>query len=298
MSNAARISARDLGAFVLVALIWGSTWLVIKDQIGVVPPSWTIAYRFMTATAGMVLLARLRGESLRLEGPALRLALLVGVSQFVANFHFVYRAEHYLTSGIVAVFYATLMVPNALLARIFLKTPVGGRFLAGSAVALAGVALLLLNEYRLAPPGGQVPLGIALMLGGLGAASVANVLQATETARRAAVVPILAWAMGIGTLIDVAFALAVDGAPVFETRGAYWAGVAYLGLVGSVLTFPLYFGLIRTMGPGKAAYNGVLVPVIAMALSTVFEGYHWSALAIAGSVLAMIGLLIALKGKG
>ena len=297
MSEEARLFPRDLGAFILVALIWGSTWLVIKDQIGTVPPSWTIAYRFILAAAGMVVLARLRGESLRLPPPAMRLAVLVGVAQFVANFHFVYRAEHYLTSGIVAVFYATLMVPNALLARFFLKTPLGGRFLAGSAVALAGVAVLLLNEYRLAPPGGEVPLGIALMLGGLAGASSANVLQATEVARRTPVVPLLAWAMGIGAALDVGIALALDGAPVFETRPAYWAGVVYLGLVGSVLTFPLYFGLIRSLGPGKAAYNGVLVPVIAMALSTLFEGYRWSALAIAGSVLAMIGLLIALSGR-
>lgn len=297
MSTQGKLAPRDLGAFLLVALIWGSTWLVIKDQIGTVPPSWTIAYRFIAATAGMVLLARLRGESLRLNGGALQLVLLVGVTQFVGNFHFVYRAEHYLTSGIVAVFYATLMVPNALLARLFLKAPLGGRFMAGSAVALAGVAVLLLNEYRLAPPGGQVPLGIALMLGGLITASAANVLQATEVARRTPVVPLLAWAMGIGAALDVGIALAIDGAPVFETRPAYWAGVVYLGLIGSVLTFPLYFGLIRSMGPGKAAYNGVLVPVVAMALSTLFEGYRWSGLAIAGSVLAMIGLLIALSGR-
>ena len=297
MSDQGKLAPRDLGAFVLVALIWGSTWLVIKDQIGTVPPSWTIAYRFIAATAGMVLLAGLRRESLRLQGGLVPLVVLVGVTQFVGNFHFVYRAEHYLTSGIVAVFYATLMVPNAVLARIFLKAPLGGRFLAGSAVALAGVALLLLNEYRLAPPGGQVPLGIALMLGGLVAASIANVLQATEVARRTPVVPLLAWAMGIGAAIDIAIALAVDGAPVFETRPAYWAGVLYLGLIGSVLTFPLYFGLIRSMGPGKAAYNGVLTPVVAMALSTLFEGYRWSGLAVGGSVLAMIGLLIALSGR-
>lgn len=291
------LSRQSLAAFVLVAVIWGSTWLVIKDQISATPPSWTIAFRFILAAAGATLLAVVRGESLRLPRPAIAVALAVGIAQFVGNFHFVYRAEHYLTSGIVAVFYATLMVPNALLARVFLKAQVGRRFLAGSGVALAGVALLLINEYRLAPPGGEVPLGVALMVGGLLTASVANVVQASAAARSAPVVPVLAWALGFGALIDVAVALVVDGWPVLETRPAYWAGVAYLGVVGSVLTFPLYFGLIRTLGPGKAAYNGVLVPVIAMALSTLFEGYVWSALAVAGSVVAMAGLLIALSGR-
>ena len=297
MTGTDRLSGKAIGAFLLVALIWGSTWLVIKDQISETPPGWTIAWRFLLATAAMFALSRCRGESLRIGRPAMIIALWMGLFQFFGNFHFVYRAEHYLTSGIVAVFYATLMVPNALLARAFLKVPLGGRFMAGSGVALAGVALLLLNEYHLAPPGGQVPLGVALMVGGLVSASAANVLQATKTASATPVVPMLAWAMAFGTLLDVIAAFAMDGPPVLETRGAYWAGIVYLGLIGSVLTFPLYFGLIRDMGPGKAAYNGVVVPVIAMALSTLFEGYVWTGLAIGGSLLAMAGLLIALSGK-
>jgi drug/metabolite transporter (DMT)-like permease len=77
----------------------------------------------------------------------------------------------------------------------------------------------------------------------------------------------------------------------------YWLGVAYLGLAGSVVTFPLYFSLIRWMGPGRAAYNGVAVPVVAMALSTVFEGYRWSGPAAMGAALAMGGLVIALSGR-
>lgn len=297
MTGTARLPARSIGAFLLVALIWGSTWLVIKDQISQTPPGWTIAFRFLLATAGMFALAAFRRESLRIGRPAMVIALWIGLFQFFGNFHFVYRAEHYLTSGIVAVFYATLMVPNALLARAFLKAPLGGRFVAGSAVALGGVAILLVNEYHLAPPGGQVPLGVALMLGGLISASAANVLQATKTASATPIVPMLAWAMAFGTVLDVIAALVMDGLPVIETRPSYWAGIAYLGLIGSVLTFPLYFALIRDMGPGKAAYNGVIVPVVAMALSTLFEGYVWTGLAVGGSLLAMVGLLIALSGR-
>ena len=85
-----------------------------------------------------------------------------------------------------------------------------------------------------------------------------------------------------GTLADVALALAIDGAPRFDPSPRYIGGVVYLALIGSVVTFPLYFQLIRDSGPGRAAYNGVVVPVIAMALSTLFEGYRWSLLAGAG----------------
>lgn len=289
--------ARTVGSFILVTLIWGSTWLVIKDQISAVPPGWTVTWRFMLAAVGMFALALIRRESLRVPASTMGLAAVVGLCLFCANFQFVYRAEHYLTSGIVAVLFALLLVPNAVLSRIFLKTPVGSRFLLGSVVAIAGIGLLLAHEYRMAPPEGAVMLGIALTFAGLFSASVANVLQATTLAKRRPVVPLIAWAMVWGTVGNVLFSWITTGPPVLDPRPQYIAGIVYLALAGSVLTFPLYFGLIRSLGAGKAAYNGVAVPVVAMGLSTLFEGYRWTGLAAGGAVLAILGLLIALSDR-
>ncbi|OYX60493.1 MAG: EamA family transporter [Novosphingobium sp. 32-60-15] len=285
------------GPFFIVALIWGSTWLVIKDQIGSVPPSWSVTWRFTVAAIGMATLALVRRESLRIDATGLRIAALLGLTQFVMNFQFVYRAEQHLTSGIVAVLFALLLVPNALLGWLWLKQPVTRRFLAGSAVAGAGIALLLLHEYRMAPPEGKVLVGIALTGAALLSASTANVLQASSAARKQPMIPLLAWGMLLGALMDGAFALGVEGPPQFDTRPGYIFGVIYLGLIGSVVTFPLYFRLLQRLGAGRGAYNGVLVPVIAMILSTVFEGYRWSVLAASGSALVMIGLVVALNAR-
>ncbi|SFF85628.1 EamA-like transporter family protein [Novosphingobium sp. CF614] len=283
--------------FALVALIWGSTWLVIKDQIAAIPPEWTIVWRFLLASAAMCLLAWMRGESLRLPAGGQRLAVLIGLTQFCGNYQFVYQAEHSLTSGLVAVFYALLLVPNAALSRLFLGTPVTGRFMLGSLVAVGGIALLLLHEARMAPAQGGVLWGIVLSVFGLLAASAANVLQAGPAARRTSAVPLMAWSMIWGLAFDVVLAFVVAGPPVIDMRLSYLAGVAYLAIFGSVITFPLYFHLIRELGAGKAAYNGVATPVIAMLLSTLFEGYRWSLLAVAGAVLAMAGLIVALSAR-
>ena len=83
--------------------------------------------------------------------------------------------------------------------------------------------------------------------------------------------------------------------PQMEARPGYWLGVVYLGLFASALAFPLYFAVMRAVGPGKAAYSSLLVPILAMAISTVAEGYRWTSLAVAGGILAMIGLFIALR---
>jgi drug/metabolite transporter (DMT)-like permease len=103
--------------------------------------------------------------------------------------------------------------------------------------------------------------------------------------------------MGIGAIIDTMLAFIIAGPPMAEARIGYWAGVIYLALLGSVLCFALYFPVVRKIGPGKAAYSSVMVPVIAMTLSTLFEGYRWSWLAIGGAVLALAGMLLALAGR-
>lgn len=281
--------------FLFVALVWGSTWVVIKDQISTVPPGWGATWRFAFAAPGMVALVLARRESLRLPRGGQWLAMIFGLTQFSFNFQFVYQAEHYLTSGLVAVLFALLLVPNALLSRVFLGTPIGGRFIAGTAVAISGIAMLLLHEYRFAPQRGSVPLGIALTCAALISVSAANVLQASETARRMALWPMIAWAMIWATIFNFMLSWMLYGPPVFDPSPAYLGGVLYLALLGSVVTFPLYFSLIRKMGAGRAAYSGVLAPVIAMGLSTVFEGYRWSLLAGAGALVALAGLLIALS---
>lgn len=283
--------------FLMVALIWGSTWFVIKDQLGDAPPSWSVAYRFVIATIAMFMLAARQGRGFTMTASGHFFAFAIGITQFFFNFNFVYRAELHLTSGIVAVLFALLMLPNALLGRVFLGTRITGRFLLGTLVALIGIVLLLAHESMAMPPGTSIGLGVTFTILGILSASTANVLQASDTAQKRPMLLLLAWAMLWGTVFDVTFAWAVSGPPVFPADVTYWAGVTYLALIGSVVTFPLYFKLIRDLGPGRAAYNGVLVPVVAMALSTLFEGYLWSGLAIAGSVVAMIGLLIALRGR-
>lgn len=283
--------------FVLVALIWGSTWYVITGQIAAVPPSWSIAYRFALATPAMFLVALAMRNPLRLTRGGHLLGLLLGLTQFSGNFNFVYRAELHLTSGVVAVMFGMLMVPNALLARWWLGQQVTPRFLIGSLVAIAGIALLLVHEAQVARLGGNVLLGVALAVGGILSASIANVSQGTETGRAQPMVTLLAYAMLYGTLIDIAIAWTLAGPPVFPASTAFWAGTAWLAFAGSVVTFPLYYGIIRAIGPGRAAYNGVLVIVVAMLISTFVEGYEWSLLAVAGATLGIAGMIIALRAR-
>ena len=292
------LDAAILIPFAIFTLIWGSTWIVIRDQLGSVSPHWSVTYRFLIAATAMMLLARFQGQSLRIGRQGMAAALVIGLTQFCVNFNSVYLAERHITSGLVATFFALLLIPNALLARIFLDQRVTPRFAAGSAIAVAGIGMMFAHEFRLGHASAEdLAIGLALTLMGMLAASAANVYQAVEKVRRVPLTSLLAWAMAIGALIDGMLALALAGMPTFDPRPSYIAGLLYLALAASALAFSLYFPVVRRIGPAKAAYSSVMVPIIAMALSTLFEGYEWSLLAASGAVMALGGMLVALSGR-
>ena len=295
------LSWRVLVPFLLTGTIWGSTWYVITGQIDGVPAAWSVFYRFALATPALFLVAWLMKRRLRLTRKEQMLAALVGLFQFSGNFLFVYHAELYVTSGIVAMMFALLMVPNALFARLFLGEKVQGGFILGSAVAIVGVSFLLWHEWQANPDagviGGNVGLGIGLAMLGILAASFANVVQANPTGRAVPMVSLLAWAMLYGTLIDCAFAFVTTGAPRVPDSANYWSGIVYLAIIGSVVTFPLHYNLVREIGAGRTAYNSIVTVSVAMLISTLFENYLWTPLTVFGMFLAVVGMVLALRAR-
>ena len=287
--------------FTIFTLIWGSTWIVIRDQIGHgggVSPHWSVTYRFLIAAAGMAIITKARGEKLWLGRGGFAPAVAIGLTQFCVNFNSVYLAERHITSGLVATFFALLLIPNAILAFVLLGQKVNRRFVAGSAIATVGIGLLFAHEFKLGhASAADLTVGLTLTLVGMAGASTSNVYQAIEKVRRFPLSPLLFWSMAIGAALDAVVAFVVAGPPTFDPRPSYTFGLLYLALAASCLAFSLYFPVVRKIGPARAAYSSVMVPIIAMALSTVFEGYRWSLLAGGGAVLALGGMLVALGGR-
>jgi drug/metabolite transporter (DMT)-like permease len=282
--------------FIIFTAIWGSTWIVIRGQLGTVPPQWSVAYRFIIAAAAMTVLALWRGHSLRIGRQGLLAAAFLGFAQFCVNFNAVYLAERHITSGVVATVFALLLIPSSLMAWAFLGQKPTRRFFWSSLVAVAGIGLLFVHELQEhAARTEQIAVGIGLTLIGMLGASSANVLQARPEVRSFPLFSLLAWSMAAGAMIDAAIAFAMSGPPVLDWRPSYWLGLVYLALAASVLTFSLYYPVVRKIGPAKAAYSSVLVPIIAMGFSTWLENYRWTPLTVGGAVLALGGMVAALS---
>ena len=282
--------------FIVFTAIWGSTWIVIRGQLGPVPPQWSVTYRFVIAAVAMAAVAVWKGQSLRIGTKGAVAALFLGFAQFCVNFNAVYLAERHITSGVVATVFALLLIPSSLLAWAFLGQRPTARFAWSSLVAVAGIFLLFAHEMREHAAGArQIAAGIGLTLVGMVGASAANVMQARPEVRQFPLLSIIAWSMAAGAVIDGTIAWTMTGAPVIDLRPSYVAGLLYLALAASVLTFSLYYPVVRKIGPAKAAYSSVIVPIIAMGFSTWLENYRWTPLAVAGAVLALGGMAGALS---
>ena len=134
----------------------------------------------------MATVARWKGEDLRLGKAAVLPMLFLGFAQFCINFNAVYLAEQHITSGVVATIFALLVIPSTLLAWAFLGQKPTRRFLWSSLVAICGIALLFVHEFRQhSARAAEIAAGIGMTLCGMLGASAANVYQARDEVRRA-----------------------------------------------------------------------------------------------------------------
>ena len=290
---------RVLIPFALVTLIWGSTWLAIHSQFGPVSTEWSVAYRFAVGAISMFVVALAMKVPLRVRLSDHLLAAALGSVIFVINYNCVYASEQHITSGLVAVIFSLLVPLNAILARVFLKQELSRPFLLGSGVAMLGVVLLFVHEWRAVDRNPhEVTLGIGLAVVAVIFASFGNVFQGSARARRVPMATLLAWAMGWGALLDGVIAWVRSGPPVLDLRLSYIAGLLYLGVIASAVAFTLYFNLIRRIGAARGGYVNVMIPVIAMGFSTLFESYLWSVEAALGGLLVIAGLVVAMRARG
>ena len=290
-----RIASTPAALFALTTAIWGSTWLAIKFQLGVVAPQASVAYRFALAALVLGGACAARGESLKMPVRTHAWLALQGATFFGLNYVGVYFAERYVASGLVAVVFSTIVFMAPIAARVAFGTPIPLRVAVGGALGVAGIALLFLPELRAAGEGGDAALGIGLAFGSTAIAAIGNIVSIRLQRDRVPLVPGTAWGMAYGAL-TAAIAAAVTGvAWTFDPRLPYLASLAYLAVVGSIVAFIAYLTLLKQIGPGPASFVGVSTPVVAMVLTTLFEGYRWSWIGVAGVALAVVGNAVALR---
>jgi drug/metabolite transporter (DMT)-like permease len=286
----------NLALYLTSVLIWGSTWIAITFQYGKVAPEVSVAYRFALAALLLAAWCRFRNLSLRFTGREHGWLALQGALMFGINYVCVYLAEQRIPSGLTALIFSLIAILNLFGARLFFATPLAGKAVAGAVLGVAGVALMCLPGAT-ALQGQQARSGLILALVGTVAASLSNLLSQRNQRRGIPVMQGNAVGMAYGAAFVGLYGWLVGRPFAFDTSARYLGSLAYLAIFGSILAFGAYLTLVGRIGAGRAGYAMVAIPVVALGLSTFFEGLHWEWRLALGVALCLGGNVLVLPRK-
>jgi len=286
---------KNLILFSASAIIWGSTWLAIKFQLGLVDPIISVSYRFILASFILLLFCRISGLNLKYNVKEHLFFAFQGFFLFGINYWLVYLAEVHLPSGLVAVVFSMIIFFNIFNGAIFLRSPIRLQVIAGAALGIVGIGLVFkqdLLSFSLVSDN-----SLALVIAGLGSftASIGNIISAHNQKINLPVIQTNAFGMMYGALFMLIISLIMGKHFSFEISYAYIGSLLYLSILGSIIAFTCYLTLLGKIGADKAAYVTLIIPVIALILSTIFEEYTWTSYAFVGVALILIGNMLVLK---
>ncbi len=285
----------NLSLYLLTVLIWGTTWIALKLQLGVVAIPVSIVYRFALAALVLFALLLLSRKLQPMNRRGHGICLAQGVCLFCINFMCFLTASQWIPSGLIAVVFSTATLWNALNARVFFGQKVARNVLLGGGLGLLGLGLLFWPELSGHSASPETLLGLGLALFGTLCFSAGNMLSSLQ--QKAGLKPLTtnAWGMAYGAAMLAGYCL-VQGIPFdMEWNSRYIGSLLYLVIPGSVIGFTAYLTLVGRMGPERAAYCTVLFPVVALNVSAYAEGYQWTLPALFGLVLVMLGNVLVFR---
>jgi len=260
-----------------------------------VAPELSVAWRFLLAALIVAAWCRLRGLSMRLR-PAEHAALaLMGITMYSIGYIFVYHAERYIVSGLVAVGYSATPLLSMLGLRLFFGQRVTARMALGSLSGLVGIALVFWPELGRLAQSRDVAAGAVFTVLAVLVTTAGGLIAHRNHLRRLHGWPTMAWSMGYGGACALAVALALGRPIAFDVSGPYIASLFYLTLLGTVATFGAWLTLLGRIGPARASYVGVMVPIVALIISTVFEDLAWHPLMVLGIAISAAGNVLVLR---
>ena len=279
----------------LTVLIWGSTWLAITFQLGVVDPLVSVSYRFALASILLLLYCLVTGKHMRFGLRDHLFMMFLGASLFGINYWLFYRVTEHLTSGLVAVTFSTVVLMNVFNGRVFLGNPIQPRVILAAAIGLGGITLVFWEELSAFSVRNRDSLALGMAFLATYSASLGNIISVRNQRRGVPVLQANAYGMAYGTVLMCMIAIADGRSFDFDWSPPYLLSLLYLAVFGSIAAFGAYLTLVGRIGAEKAAYASLLFPLVALQLSVWFEGYQWTTQSITGLTLILLGNMIILS---
>ena len=285
----------NLVLFLTCVAIWGSTWIAITFQLGRIDPAVSVSYRFLLAAAILFGYCRWRRLSVHLVLRDHLFLALQGTMMFSLSYICVYYAETLVVSGLVAVGFSAMPLLNMLGVRFAIGTPMSVRVAVGGLLGIAGIVIVFRPELGSLAADAKVVRGALFTVLAVVTSAVGSIVAARNVRGGVPVWQGMAFAMLYGALLSLLFAVVSDRPLGFDWSASYVGSLVYLAVFGSVVAFACYFTLLGRIGAARAGYIGVMVPIVALLISALFEGFAWRLETWLGVGLSLAGNVVILR---
>ncbi|MCK5420247.1 MAG: DMT family transporter, partial [Desulfobacterales bacterium] len=252
---------------------------------------------FIAAALTLVVYCKLRGLNMRFHLKDHIFMALQGLVLFSVNYWLIYLAEVHVTSGLVAVIFSSIVFMNMINGAVFLNSPIRSNVVLGGGMGVVGIVLVFWPQLASFSFSDKTALGLVLSAVSTFMASLGNIISARHQKYNLPIIQTIAYGMTYGAGIIGVIAIVLGKPFSFEMSFLYISSLFYLALFGTIIGFGCYLKLIGKIGADRAAYATMLFPIVALGISTVYEGYQWAAHNVIGMAVVLIGNWLVLNKK-
>lgn len=276
--------------YALVVVIWGTTWIAItvQQQSGIAA-NVAVFWRFFISALVLFVFICLTRKLQKLTVKDHLFCMLQASCIFGFNFVCFYYAVQYISSGLEAVIFSMAVIFNTINAKLFFSQQISTRFYPAALLGLFGIVALFWHDVVGTTLNSHTLMGIGLCMVGTYGFSLGNMISTRHQKHGLDIFTTNAFAMFYGSVLMALISLLKqdDFFPSMPVSSV--SALLYLAIFGSVIGFTAYFYLVGRIGAGKAAYSTLLFPLVALLISTVWEGYQWQMNAVIGVILILCG---------
>jgi|TARA_B110000238_G_scaffold105442_1_gene114843 drug/metabolite transporter (DMT)-like permease len=287
----------NLVLFIATLFCWSPTWYLIKFQLGYVDPLVSVFYRFITASLIIFIYLIVKRKSLKFSFNQHIWFLLFGTCLYSINYVFFYTSNTYLVSAFPAIVFSTVVIMNILGEWFYFKRKPTIKTLVSAVIGMIGIIIIFNKEIFNFNLNNGTHIGLFLALLGTFCASTGNMIHQRNLNNNFPLIQTIAFAMLYGSLITLLITQLNNTELLFEFTFTYIASLVYLSVFGSIFAFIFYLKLLEKVGPGRAGYVGVVMPVIALLISTIFENLEWQVDLVIGLPVLLIGAILVINQK-
>jgi len=282
--------------FIITLFCWSPTWYVIKFQLGYVDPLVSVFYRFLIAAIIIFIYLIYKKKNLKFSFNQHLWFLLFGTCLYSLNYVFFYLSNTYLISAFPAIVFSTVVIMNILGEGFYFKKKPSLKTLIGATIGMIGIIIIFNDEIFNFSLSNGTHVGLFLALLGTFSASTGNMVHQRNLNNNFSLIPTLAYSMLYGSLVTLLITQIKGTELLFEYSSVYRIP-CLLSIVGSIFAFIFYLRLLEKVGAGRAGYVGVVMPVLALLISTLFENLEWQQDLIIGLPILIIGAVLVINQK-